>query len=474
VILALFLVAPLLGVLAFAVRSAQLRSWLVVAGGIANAVATLIAVAEPEVARAGWLMIDPLSRVFLGFIGVQYLITTLYVPAYLAVRADRPNRVFCGAMLVLPGVLALCCLSHHLGLMWVAMALTTLCAMPLVYFTRTPRALEATWKYLMVGSVGIAIALFGSFFLAYSALHAKLGASLLFDDLIADATKLSKPWLAAALVALIVGYGTKMGIAPMHTWKPDAYGEAPGVVGTLLAGSVTACAFLAILRFVKIAHAAGEGTRAQELLILLGLVSMVVAAIFMVRQRDIKRLLAYSSVEHMGILVFAVGIGGLATVGAMMHLVANGLGKGIVFLTAGNIERIYNSKSTDDVHGAIHRIPWSGWLFLLGFFAITAAPPSALFASELQILRGAFRAGDYLEGAIFLVVLAVVFLGMGGVVLKVVHGTPLGDAPRIREPSGTILPAVLFLLLVIALGLWQPAQLADAYEAAARYVEHVP
>jgi hydrogenase-4 component F len=417
-------------------------------------------------------VVDPLSRVFLGFIGAQYLIASFYVPAYLTARADRPNRVFCGALLVLPGVLALAALSHHLGLMWVAVALTTLCAMPMVYFTGSSRALEATWKYLLVGSVGIAIALFGSLFLAYSALHGGLGASLLLDDLVADAAKLSKPWLHASLVVLVVGYGTKMGLAPMHTWKPDAYGESPGVVGTLLAGSVTAVAFLAILRFVMIGHAAGEGARVQELLILLGLVSMVVAAIFIVRQRDIKRLLAYSSVEHMGILAFAVGVGGIATFGAMMHLVANGLGKGIVFLTAGNLERAYQSKSTDDVRGAIRRAPWSGWLFLLGFFVITAAPPSALFASELMIVRGAFHAGDFLEGGVFLAVLAVVFLGMGGAVIKVVQGEPPGDATRIREPAGTIAPAVVFLIAVLVLGLWQPGPLANAYAAAADYVEH--
>ena len=208
-------------------------------------------------------------------------------------------------------------LSHHLGLMWVAMEATTLASAPLLYFNHNARSLEATWKYLLIGSVGIALALFGSFFLAYASLKAGLESTLLFDQLVKDAPHLSPPWLHAAFVLLFVGYGTKMGLAPMHTWKPDAYGEAPGMVGTLLAGGVTSCAFLAILRVYQICRAGADAEFAREIMIFMGLLSMAVAAVFMVRQRDFKRMLAYSSVEHMGILVLGVGIGGLAVYGAL-------------------------------------------------------------------------------------------------------------------------------------------------------------
>src|SRR5262249_2339270 len=155
---------------------------------------------------------------------------------------------------------------------------------------------------------------------------------------------LSAPWLHAAFALLFVGYGTKMGLAPMHTWKPDAYGEAPGVVGTLLAGGTTSCAFLSILRVYRICSAGPDAAYGRQGMIVMGLVSMAVAAVFMVRQRDFKRMLAYSSVEHMGILVLGVGIGGMAVFGALLHLINNGLTKGVLFLSAGNIHRAYGSK----------------------------------------------------------------------------------------------------------------------------------
>src|SRR6266478_7430831 len=185
--------------------------------------------------------------------------------------------------------------AQHLGLMWVALEATTLASAPLIHYNHHARSIEATWKYLLIGSVGIALALLGTFFLAYAALRAGLGSSLFFGDLIREAPGLSLPWLHAAFVLLFVGYGTKMGLAPMHTWKPDAYGEAPGLVGALLAGGLTNCAFLAILRFVQICNAAGEGAFARHLLVAMGLVSMAVAGVFMAGQRDYKRMLAYSS-----------------------------------------------------------------------------------------------------------------------------------------------------------------------------------
>src|SRR3954471_23659980 len=162
-----------------------------------------------------------------------------------------------------------------------------------------------------------------------------MGTSLLFTDLIREAPRLSRPWLHAAFVLLFVGYGTKMGLAPMHTWKPDAYGEAPGIVGALLAGGVTRCAFLALMRVYLICRGGTEAAFTRQIMIAMGLFSMATAAVFMARQRDLKRMLAYSSIEHMGILVLGVGIGGLATYGALLHLINNGLTKGVLFLSAG-------------------------------------------------------------------------------------------------------------------------------------------
>ena len=369
--------------------------------------------------------------------------------------------------------MSLMILSHHLGLMWVAIEAGTLSSAPLLYFNRNQRSLEATWKYLLIGSVGIALALFGSFFLAYAAVQRGLGSSLRFEDLIQDAPRLSIPWLHAAFVILLVGYGTKMGLAPMHTWKPDAYGEAPGLVGALLAGGLTSCAFLAILRFVQICGAAGQGAFARHLLVVMGLLSMAVAGVFMAGQRDYKRMLAYSSVEHMGILVFGIGIGGLGTFGALLHLINNGLGKGVLFLTAGNIHRAYGSKRTDDVTGALRLTPVSGALFLAGFFAITGSPPFGPFLSEFTILNAAITGGRFASAGLFLLMLAIVFIGMGATVLRVVQGE-VPDAVRGRpykERILTVFPPIAFLVLVVLMGVYIPPPVTALLRDAASSLE---
>ena len=194
----------------------------------------LAVLAAPEpAALGGWIVLDRLGRPFLGFLSVLFLLASFYAPSLPRRLAGASNRVFCACLLTFLSMMTLIIESHHLGLMWIALEANTLASGPLLYFHRNPRSLEATWRYLLIGSVGIALALLGSFFLGYAALHAGLEGSLFFDDLIRQAPLLSRPWLHAAFVLLLIGYGTKMGLAPMHTWKPDAYGEAPGLVGAL-------------------------------------------------------------------------------------------------------------------------------------------------------------------------------------------------------------------------------------------------
>lgn len=470
----LFCVPLLFAAVAAAVPSNRWRPLLVPAGGLAHLALTALALAGgPLSGLQRWLVLDAPGRLVLGLISVLFFVCALYAPGYLALRAERPNRIFCACLLGMLGMMTLVVLSHHLGLMWVAVEAMTLTTAPLLFFNHNPRSLEATWKYLLIGSVGIALALLGSFFLAYAALHEGLHPTLLLDDLVVMAPRLSAPWLHAAFVLLLVGYGTKMGLAPMHTWKPDAYGEAPGLVGALLAGGVTSCAFLAILRFYQICRGTAEAAFARELLVFIGLFSMAVAAVFMVRQRDFKRMLAYSSVEHMGILVLGIGLGGLATFGALLHLVTNGLSKGVLFLSAGNIHRAYGSKLTDDVRGAMHRLPLSGTLFLAGFLLITGSPPGGPFLSEFTILYGAFQGGSFVVASLYLLLLAIVFIGMGTTVLRVVQGTPSEPAAATpyREQTRVILPILIFLGLAVMLGVYIPPPLKQLLNDAATCLE---
>ncbi len=423
-----------------------------------------------------WLAIDPLSRLFVGYLSLIFFLCSLYAPAYLSARAERPNRILCSCLLLLLGMMSVVAMSHHLGLMWVAMETTTLIMAPSIYFNHNPRSLEATWKFLLIGSVGIAMALLGSFFLAYSMIEAGSQSTLLFDELVEHSHKLSLPWLHASFVLLVVGYGTKMGLAPMHTWKPDAYGEAPGMIGALLASGLTSCAFLCVLRFFHVAHIAHDDEFAQRILLFFGLFSMATAAVFMARQKDIKRCLAYSSVEHMGMLAFGTAIGGLATTGALLHVVHNGICKVGLFLSAGNIHRAYGSKSTDEVQGVLRRLPLTGAMLLVGFFAITGSPVFGPFVSEYQILSGAFAANRLSAGLAFLGLLLLVFLGMGNTLLNCSLG-PVPDTAattRYRDNFAMVLPIALCMLLTLILGVYNPPLLSQWVREAAEFLQRVP
>jgi hydrogenase-4 component F len=344
---------------------------------------------------------------------------------------------------------------------------------PLIYFNRNAHSIEATWKYLLICSVGVALALIGLYFLAYSTIVARVEPSLLLDDLIRDAGKLSSGWVHAAFVFLLVGFGTKMGLAPLHTWKPDAYGEAPGLVGALLSGGLVNLAFLALVRVYQLCLATKEIDFFQNALIVMGLFSMIVAAIFMARQADFKRMLAYSSVEHVGIMAVALGLGGRAIFGVLFHVIANSLTKGVLFLSSGNIHRSYNSKSTDHVRGALRRLPWSGGIFLAGFIAITGSPPFAPFISEFTIISSAFIQGRMLVGAIFLISLTVIFIGMALTVLPMVMGEAPEDSETTdyRDSIWTIGPPLFLLLLVFLLGVWIPEPLMTLLRDASALLE---
>ncbi len=474
-----FILACLAYVLPHGKFTRRIRPMLLPLAGAVNLILTLGLIRQPKVvAIPNWIELDPLGRVVILVLSILFFGCFLYVPYYLWMRSDQRNRVFCTCMLFMLSMVSLSACAAHLGLMWVALEATTLCTAPLLYFNQSPRALEAAWKYMLICSLGIALALLGTFFLAYSSLHASspghsLTATLFWNELRASAPLLSKPWLHAAFVTLLVGYGTKLGLAPMHTWKPDAYGEAPGVVGALLSGGVTSCAFLAIARCVSLMHLAGEFEFARSMLIGLGLFSMLIAAIFMIGQQDFKRMLAYSSVEHMGLLVIGLGLGGLGSFAALFHLMSNAFTKGIVFIAAGNIHFAYGSKSTEEVKGALTRIPISAALLLVGFIAITGAPPFAPFMSEFTLIRAAFSTNHYIVAGLVLTFLLVIFFGMGTTVLAVVQGAPpdkFGNE-RLKEGFFGVLPMFFFLALIIILGVYMPPFVKDMLSGAVEFLE---
>lgn len=486
---ALLLVPALAGLAAFFVRPNGPRRALLVAAAAVHAGLVLRIWTDP--ARwlgqgHGWLGLDAASLVFLTATSGLFLAAALYAVGYLAREAhvrqkleeeempfeNFPEAFFVGCLLLFLATMTLVTVSRHLGLIWVAVEATTLASAPLIYFHRHSRSLEATWKYLLICSVGIALALLGNFFLAVAA-RASAGGTipLLVDELQARAGQLDPAWLKAAFLLFLVGYGTKMGLAPLHTWLPDAHSEAPSVVSALLSGALLNCAFLAILRVHALLVAAGLGNFSRELLVLLGLFSMVVAALFILGQADFKRMLAYSSVEHMGILAVGAGVGGLAAFGSMLHAVNHSLAKGMLFLAAGNILACYRTKAIGSVRGLRRRLPATGLLWLAGFLAITGSPPFGPFLSEFTVLKGIVDGGSWLLPAVYLTALAVAFVGMATIVLPMLYSPQAGDAgaraSAEREPLWSIVPPALLGATVLGLGLWLPEQFVQVVHAAA-------
>jgi len=417
-------------------------------------------------AFGGWLAADPLGLTVLTVTSVLFLVTVIYAVGYL--RQDRPRsgQVFAACLLAFLAAASVVALAHHLAMLWVGMEATTLSVAPLIFLRRDRRSLEATWKYLVVSSVGIALALLGTFFLA-SAQVDVAGRSLVLPDLLAHARELHPAWLRAAFLFLLVGFGTKMGLAPMHTWKPDTYGEAPSLVSGLMAGSLTSCAFLGVARVTEVVMAAGLGGFAQPVLIGFGLLSLAVAAAFIIGQGDVKRLLAYSSVEHMGLLVLGLGLGGVGAYGSMLHLVNNGLSKGWVFLVTGNIVLATGSATAAGNRGLIRTLPVSAALLVLGLFAVTGSPPFGLFMSEFTILRAAIDAGHPWIAAVMLLALAIIFVGMAALVLGIALGEPPPGVVPVRESPWLVVGPMALAAAVLMLGVYIPGPLHDVLARAA-------
>ncbi len=483
-LLALLLVPTLAGALAFASPSDRRQRAILVGAASAQMALVIASLARtPGPALGGWLQADSIGLLFLTITCVLFLMASVYAVGYLgqeiqttrpdwvsgSLFSNAPERVFVGCMLLFLSAMTLVTISHHLGLLWVGVEATTLASAPLIYFHRHHRSLEATWKYLLICSVGIALALLGTFFLAVAASSGSgTPIPLVLEDLIASGGQLHAEWLKAAFLLFLVGYGTKMGMAPFHTWLPDAHSEAPSLVSALMSGALLNCAFVGILRAYQIAIAAGQGAFVQELLIGFGLVSMAVAAVFIIRQADYKRMLAYSSVEHMGILSLGVGIGGAATFGAMFHAVNHSLAKALLFLVAGNVLALYRTTATRSVRGMLRLLPISGPLWVIGFLAITGSPPFGSFLSEFTILQASFTTGHVVVAVLYLGLLTVVFIGMATVMLRMAQGEPwLDPTSRTREAVLAVLPPALLALAVLLLGVYVPPGLDSALQSAA-------
>jgi hydrogenase-4 component F len=471
--LALLVIIPtLIGFVTLYVHNVRVDLALLLAAAAAHLVVTaLLWAGLPGQQLSFFLQLDLTGLLFLSITSVLFFVTSLYTVSYVLDGTHdeqaSPHR-FIPCLLWFLAAMTLVTVTHHLALMWAAVEATTLASAPLVYFYKRKGALEAAWKYLLICSVGIALALLGVFFLGIAASAAQDNTGLGLAELISAAPRMSRNWLGAAFVLALVGFGTKMGLAPLHTWLPDTHSQAPSPVSALLSGALLNCALLAILRFYQVCLASGDAQFARTLLLVFGMISIGVACAFMVRQADYKRLFAYSSIENMGIIAMGFGLGGAAAYGALLHAVNHSLCKAGLFFLAGNVLREFGTTNAREVQGVLSRLPASGVLMMALFFAIGGAPPFGPFISELMIFRSAISTYAPWVSILFLFLLAVAFLGMAGVLLPMLQSAPAQGSPRrAAEASLSVIAPLVMTAGVLVLGVYIPPALSQVIRQAA-------
>ena len=447
ILVALIIVPFAAGTVSFVSPLGSARLLAPVAGAVSFAlVLTLIptVVARGQVSAGSELRVDALSVVFLVATSFLYLATALFSAGYLHLGAGpaalRYGRrfyaglhVFCWAMLAAP-------LVSGLALLWVAVEVTTVVSALLVAIDDTEAATEAAWKYVLIASMGLGIALLATIVLYYAGTSAfGTGYELTYTKMLAGAHHFPADVIRLAFLLAVLGYGTKMGLVPVHTWLPDAHSEAPTPVSALLSGALLATSFYAILRYFQITSAAIGSTYPRNVLLVFGLASLLLAALYLVRQRDIKRMLAYSSVEHMGILAIGMSFGvTLAIVGVLLHVLAHAAAKGTAFFGAGSVLRKFGSKDMSVLRGGVGALPWSGSMLVAAVLALSAMPPFGLFRSEFLIVAGGLSAPRYGVAAVLVALATVAFLGLAWWTTQTMLTAGPSDARAAAPSDGSV------------------------------------
>ena len=507
-LVAIILLAPFIALLGCLVwRSARAAESFNLAAAVMAFLAVLALLPQasgaPRVFARGYLTVDALSAWVLLSVSTVYLLASIYAIGYMRdsnpLRLPRFYALFAGfGLTTLAGPL-----MNNVGVYWIAIELTTLVSTFLVCFELGRESIEAAWKYLVVVSGGISLALLGIVFYYWGGSQV-IGPTydLTWSTLRQLGPQLNPILSLTAFLLVFVGFGTKVGLAPMHTWLPDAHSEGPAPVSAMLSGALLNTAMIGIARFIQVSDASRLGLLPRAVVVAVGALSLLIAALFIVRQTGIKRLMAYSSVEHMGVMALGFGFGGpLGVAGALYHMLGHSLNKSLMFFGAGNAMHVYHTKRISRVHAVLSRLPVSGMLWLAGAVAITGAPPFGLFVSELTILRAGLAGPHAWAAVLMLALLIVIFVGFlnhframyfGGEAaastsLSVAraadaHATavapaaaPITAAPIAAgapEPARLsrwcIVPMWLALLPLLVLGLWWPQSLAHYFALVAR------
>jgi hydrogenase-4 component F len=429
----------------------------------------------PLLVLGNQFLVDPFNVFLVALTAFVGFTTAVFSRPYMRIEEQHGRltaarlRLYHSMFQLFSFTMLLALMTNNVGILWVAMEAATLTTVLLVSLYRTPASLEAAWKYFILCGVGIAQALFGTILLYFAAekLLGAGGGALLWTELNAVRADLEPTVLSLAFVFLLVGYGTKVGLVPLHNWLPDAHAEGPTPVSAVLSGLLLNVALYAVVRCKVLVDGALPGAFAKNLMIGFGLLSVVVAAFLLSRQKDIKRLFAYSSIEHMGIITFAFGMGGpIANFAGLLHMTVHSLTKSAIFFAAGHAAQKTGTQIMEDIRGLITISPMIGWGLALGSLAILGMPPFGVFASEFLILTTAMREQPWAT-PFLLMALGIAFAAIFSKVQPMVFGETTATRLPLR-PAMT--PVFVHLAIVLMLGLWIPPFLADWYRSAARLI----
>ncbi len=451
----------------------RLSSWLNMLACLITllASASLLFTGRPPV--GAYFLVDDLNIVFVvlntfvGFSAATY--SASYISHEMAIGRLTPAylRFYHAMYQMMMFGMNLALVSNNIGLMWVAVELATLSTVLMVGIYRTHEALEAAWKYFILGSVGIALALFGTI-LVYLAAQPVLGegqSAMVWTNLLRRANSFDPALLNLAFVFLLLGYGTKVGLAPLHAWLPDAHAEGPTPISAVLSGLLLNVALYAVLRFKMLMSANDRALDPGPIMVVMGLLSLIFASLMLYRRRDIKRLFAYSSIEHMGIVVFAFGMGGpLANFAGLLHMVMHSLIKSAIFFSVGHIAQIKGSQQISAIRGLTQSHPVLGWGLAASVFAIAGMPPFGMFMSEFLLVSSTFAR----QPALALLLVLGILLAMGALSLRLsgfIFGEPTGE---MKPSEASFAPMLLHMSLVLVAGVYLPGPMVVWFQTIAR------
>ena len=415
----------------------------------------------PQWKVCSFFAVNNKNIIFLAVMSLVFLAVAIYNNGYMKFQHENERKLRHYAYMVLFFVFSMtgAVLSTNLGVSWVFIEGTTLASAYLIYFHKTKHSIEAAWKYVFICSIGIALAFVGIILLTIATGNLN---SLYFNDLYNNAPLFNQFWLKLAFVFILFGIGTKMGLAPVHFWLPDAHAEAPSPISALLSATLLNSAFLMILNVFNVMTLAGCDSYARIMMFAMGFISLFVTAVFVYHINNYKRMLAYSSIENMGILVIGTAIGGVALIAVVMHLIGHSLIKASFFLTSGNILEVYETKKIKSVTGLLQTDKKTGWLWILSFLGIVAFPPSLLFISEFLIVKTMFSQGKFAMCAIFLLLLTIILYGLAKPVIKMCFSPVSAERENmeVKKLDWTMyLPQIVMLTIAFVLGICYPSTL---------------